>query len=138
MFFQRLLLALAVVILASPAWANDTLVAEIPFGFDAGNQSYPAGIYRIVRTVNPVHLCIEPQAGPLPRISLMTLPTETANNANGALVFHRYGNMNFLMKAKFLDFNLEIPDSKREKTLVTSKLVTANRPTLIVIPASLR
>lgn len=122
---QILILAGIAALLAAPAvysQLNPALLAEIPFTFEANNQTLPAGQYMVkagpVPSVIELH-CYDCRA----RIFVATNAVRSSDViGEGKLVFQRYGNRYFLRQiwAVGTDTGREVPMSKAERELARS------------------
>jgi hypothetical protein len=114
---------------------SQTLEAKVPFAFEVGDKTVPAGNYRIES--------IPTGAGSLQVIRSaegdvhVTLSTSTiavpAKNANSGpeLIFHRYGTRYFLAQIQTGDGHArELFESQREKKLAHSE--TINEVALLI------
>jgi hypothetical protein len=88
-------------ILASPALKAQTpsnaVVANIPFAFQIGSYSLPAGTYRVEMQGNDL-LSIKGESG----AAVMLVMWDSANqpSRDSAIVFHHYGNRYFLREVR--------------------------------------
>ena len=88
-------------ILASPAMKAQTqgnaVVANIPFSFQIGSCSLPAGKYRVQMQGNDL-LSIKGESG----AAVMLVMWDSANqpSRDSAIVFHHYGNRYFLREVR--------------------------------------
>jgi|SRR5277367_5257382 len=112
--------ALAIGTLAStqPASAqNGTAIAEvnIPFAFQTGAQTLPAGMYRIDRESN--HLILLRGPGKAEGFVEMYSTVKTHPDDHGSIVFNRYGDKYFLRQLWTAGEKngLECPKSRAEK-----------------------
>ena len=91
-------LSMAIVAVSARGQASSPLLANIPFQFVVGDQTLPAGEYRIERMLsgNPKVLLIRGKDGRAHR-TVMTMEV-LANDwqAESKLIFNRYGNHYFL------------------------------------------
>jgi hypothetical protein len=88
-------------ILAQPALKaqspSNTVVANIPFAFQIGSYSLPAGTYKIQMQGNDL-LSIKGESG----AAVMLVMWDSANqpSRDSAIVFHHYGNRYFLREVR--------------------------------------
>lgn len=120
-----LILAGIAALLAAPAvysQLNPALLAEIPFTFEANNQTLPAGEYMV--KAGPVPTLIELDCQDCrARIFVATNAVRSSGIVGeGKLVFQRYGNRYFLRQIWTVgsDTGREVPMSKAEKELARS------------------
>ena len=100
---------------AAMAQSNTTLVAEVPFGFEADNTALPAGEYQIKWHSNPA--IVEMRGGGK---AILFLANSAYNRTNGKprLVFSRYGDKYFLSQVwSFEPTGRQVPMSRHEKEL---------------------
>ena len=123
---QRLfsLLAAVVLITAGSLCAQTTdrpVKANIPFDFEAGNKSYPAGAYRVSPISQMGDLSI---AGYGLTSGLASSHSIQSNSPSGStkLVFHRYGDRYFLYQIWVAgeDRGRELPTTRVEKELASN------------------
>ena len=119
------LIALAVLVCSMAVAANaqnsgrKSLVANVPFQFNVGDTTLPAGEYTIAQT-NPSSDCVVMQirANDGSRSLLVQMSSVTGKTADGStLVFHRYGNKYFFAQA-WIDGDsegLSAPASRAER-----------------------
>lgn len=76
---------------------SNTVVANIPFSFQIGSYSLPAGTYNIRMQGNDL-LSIKGEAG----AAVMLVMRDSANrpSRDSAIVFHHYGNQYFLREVR--------------------------------------
>jgi hypothetical protein len=95
--------------------------ANIPFDFEAGNKSYPAGAYRVSAVNQMGALSI---IGPASRSGLASSQPTQSNSFSGStkLVFHRYGDRYFLYQIWVAGENRgrELPTTRVEKELASN------------------
>jgi hypothetical protein len=96
-----------------------TLVADIPFAFQAGDQMMPAGQYSVQRLFTAGEdLRLLRRAGGSANLIVPTMPMD--NQARGGevkLVFHKYGDTCFLSQIWEGGQSRKLYESKREKEL---------------------
>jgi hypothetical protein len=137
------LFAIAVALLLS-AVATSTcyaqqaeLAVKIPFAFQAGNHTMPAGEYR-VKSLNDVtgtvqRLC---QVDGDAVMTVLTISVETRNgNPSPQLVFHRYGETYFLAQIWTGFQGRQLSRSNREKEIAReegrTEIALALQPTAV-------
>lgn len=107
--------ALAALVTVRGAIAQDHRIrVTIPFNFNVGGMSLPAGTYTIS---SEDLLSIQIQNGKQSITVLSSAPAEDNASEHDKLVFNRYGNQYFLSKilSSYASMNLEMPVSKIEK-----------------------
>jgi hypothetical protein len=85
------------VAVASPARADDRLVANVPFEFIVGHLRLPAGSYVIAKTSTPAVLAIE-SAATRHKILVLTNADGGKVPAQPELVFKRFEGQHFLSR----------------------------------------
>jgi hypothetical protein len=91
-------LVLAVGMPNARAQSSTPLIAKIPFDFNAGEKTYPAGEYRIASGPSQFVIHIRSTGGQHGGF-VMTMPVGANVNrpaGEGRLLFHRYGDKYFL------------------------------------------
>ena len=114
----------AILAAATPARAQSAheQTASIPFSFNVGDKSFPAGDYR-VRQLNPasdrVALEIKSADGRAGRVTLTSFVHKGKAIERARLVFTRYDEQYFLSEVwtPALDAGLKLPTSRSERTL---------------------
>jgi len=95
---------------------------EIPFPFLAGNETHPAGTYRVTVDEELGRLLIEPQDNSgalLLRLSMGTSERKQSMGMDGMLQFRKYGER-YVLRAAFRPGRGEghrLPPSKAEREL---------------------
>jgi hypothetical protein len=86
------------VVAASVCYAQQTALAvTIPFAFQAGNQTMPAGEYRVESILTAARVQCLRQVNGAAVMIVSTMPVEARNGySNPELVFNRYGKTYFL------------------------------------------
>jgi|SRR5438067_11417751 len=122
---QHLFSLLAAVVLLTAgslnAQTSNPMKANIPFDFEAGNKSYPAGAYRVSSISQMGDLSI---AGYGLTSGLASSHSIQSNSPSGStkLVFHRYGDRYFLYQIWVAgeDRGRELPTTRVEKELASN------------------
>jgi hypothetical protein len=97
-----------------------TLVTNIPFAFQVGNQTLPAGDYRVETEVTGAAKFQFLRHVDSNRVVILsTLPVESkAEGGDPMLIFHRYGQTYFLAQIwNGTAEGRELPESRREKEM---------------------
>jgi hypothetical protein len=101
-----------------------SLEVTIPFAFEVGNKTLPAGSYRVesVPTGGGSIEILRSNNGDV-RLAIATTATiSTSGKPASALIFHRYGNRNFLAQIRAGDGHArEVFASQQEKELARSE-----------------
>jgi hypothetical protein len=120
---KKMLLALAMLsavalTAVAPAFAQDQerVKANIPFAFNVGSKTLPAGNYE-VRGVFAKSLVIQNEATEQAAMALtMSAPPKPiSGNAEASLVFHKYGDRYFLSEIRTWNDARTVPASKLER-----------------------
>ena len=101
--------------------SQQELRVDVPFAFNVGNRSLPAGEYRI-RIVNPSSDCSVVQIAGVDesnRIMVLTKDITGGRPANARIAFRRYGSQYFLAQVWMAAdaAGLATPHSRTEKQL---------------------
>jgi hypothetical protein len=126
---SKQILAVAAVLLltsfAPQSHAAPSTQANIPFAFQVGNKTMPAGEYRVTRafegsdTVQLIRRTDSSAGAFLPQ----TIPDYTDKNAEPKLVFHCYGKECFLSEVRSADGrSWKFMESRREKQISQAQM----------------
>jgi hypothetical protein len=133
---RNLIVALTLVALSlltvSTSFAQDRVKANVPFAFQVGKSSLPAGTYVVSRAADHAILI---QSRDARSASLSTYSSEEKLRAQSPkMIFHKYGNSYFL--AEIWDGSgssgMQIPETKREKELRASNEGPASEEFVVV------
>jgi len=123
-------LAMAGAVLLSIVAAGECLAQSrsleviVPFSFEVGNKTLPAGSYRVEAVptgAGSIEVLCSSSGDMRQTISTTTTTTESGSSAP-ALVFHRYGNRYFLAQIRTGDGHArEVFPSRQEKELARSE-----------------
>ena len=131
----------AAVLAVSPARAQSVNEqrADIPFAFNIGDRSFPAGHYRVTR-INQASditvLAIKSSDGRLSKLTLTTRVENTGWREPNRLVFNRYGDQYFLSSVRRSagEDGLELPLSGAERALQRSpQMLVRERQTVALV-----
>jgi hypothetical protein len=113
-----------------------TLEAKVPFGFEVGDKTMPAGNYRIESMPTGAgSLQVIRSANGDVRVTLWTIAIPANGNSEPELIFHRYGNHYFLAQIQTGDHHArELFESRPEKELARSQAMN-EIAVLIRVPA---
>jgi hypothetical protein len=114
-----------------------TLEAKVPFAFEVGDKTMPAGNYRIESMPTGAgSLQVIRSANGDVRVTLSTIAIPAKNgNSEPELIFHRYGNHYFLAQIQTGDHHArELFESRPEKELARSQAMN-EIAVLIRVPA---
>ena len=141
--YSRLVTAFATVAAlanVTPAWAQDHLIARVPFAFSVGNASMPLDTYRLSRMDgHPEMLFLRgDRTGTFVRTNETALPRR--NDDAPSLVFHKYGDQYFLREVRWTgSARLDLPETKAERVAAERRSDgAAALPEKVVIVAGLR
>jgi hypothetical protein len=87
-------IAFVTAVASANAQSAKMMVSQIPFEFVVGDQTLPAGEYRISSSALSSALAIQSEKDTAIRLTNGTEPNKS--NRRAKLVFHRYGNKYFL------------------------------------------
>jgi hypothetical protein len=103
---------------------SGSLEVNVPFAFEVGNKTMPAGSYRVESMpTGSGSLEILRTTSSGVRLTISTMATTLKSGTPGpALVFHRYGNLYFLSQIRTGDGHArEVFPSQQEKELARSE-----------------
>ncbi|HTV53288.1 MAG TPA: hypothetical protein VMI06_00060 [Terriglobia bacterium] len=134
------MLALLSVMSVSPAHAQDQmLTAYIPFAFEAGTSTLPAGVYTLERLGESQHSWVI--RNDWDNAAVFALPGAEGTSLAGdssELLFHRYGDRYFLSQIRCLGETYEMPSSKAERSMKREMVRNNSKPESLSVLASLR
>jgi hypothetical protein len=123
----------------APAFAQDRVEAKIPFAFNVGSKSLPAGDYEVRKALGNA-LAIQNSATQQAAIALTMAAPPKEISSEAVLVFHRYGDRCFLSEVRTTDHGRTLTPSKLEREVAASREQaaenTASRDTYVA--ASIR
>lgn len=100
------------------------LEAKVPFAFEAGDKTLPAGSYRIESMptgAGSLQVIRSAQGGVQVTLSMIAVPAKNANSGP-ELIFHRYGTYYFLAQIQTGDGRgREVIESQLEKRLARTE-----------------
>ena len=101
---------------------SQAIRVEVPFAFTVNKRIHPAGTYRI-DSVSTTRQVWRIRGGSRIRRDEYLLATSVSGSSTGDLrvIFHRYGNKQFLAGFKTLLYEVSVPASRREKVLRQSQ-----------------
>lgn len=126
---KRTLPALAVLsamalMAVAPAFAQERVEATIPFAFNVGSKTLPAGDYE-VRRVFAKTLVIQNKATQQAAIALTMVAPPKQMPSEAVLVFHKYGDSHFLSEVQTADSRHTVTESKLERKVAEETAETA-------------
>ncbi len=136
-FMKALVLSLAVVSLVfasavATAYAQThRLVANVPFAFEVGGKTLPAGKYAATRINNDAGIQLVATQGKASALRL-SIPTQSrTREPQMKMVFHRYGDRYFLSQVWFGDNSngSQLQECKAERACRRERLARAKTPT---------
>ena len=97
---------------------SQAIQVDVPFAFTVNNKIHPAGRYRI-ESVSATREVWKIRGGSRIRRDEYLLATSLSASSAGDLrvIFHRYGNKQFLAGFKTSLYEVSVPASRREKML---------------------
>lgn len=113
-----------------------SLRADIPFPFEMTGTVHPAGEYRFEFQqgwIVAIHVETEKRGQAITVGSWPGKPSQ----GSAKVVFHQYGDRHFLRQLEHPHSIRQLPRSKQERELVTSRVIAQNRPVWVVIAAKL-
>ncbi|MBL8292994.1 MAG: hypothetical protein JNN08_14205 [Bryobacterales bacterium] len=134
------LIALVLICVAAPCWAQPSvgIFTTIPFEFAVNDRTLPAGEYATREIVAGVYEMVNTN-GDLRAFSFVD-PVDVNQAQQAKLVFRKYGDKYFLAEVwnPLRMAVLAFPKCRKERELVTSRLVSAIRVDRVVILAQVR
>ncbi|MBL8213294.1 MAG: hypothetical protein JNK87_21430 [Bryobacterales bacterium] len=121
-------------LLCAPAFGQlgTRLYADIPFPFELTGITLPAGNYTVRLLPHPMIQNDEPRLG---AAFFLSNPWSLERKDEGVrLVFNKYGDRHFLSQVYTTANYYQLPKSKQERELVTSRVVAGLRgPEVVVV-----
>ena len=116
-----------------------SVTADIPFAFYVGDRQMPAGEYQTVQ-LGQVLVMVQHADGKEAAFRSMIPASAKDRPTTSSLVFRNYGDRYFLAKIwrAGSQRGAEFSKSKKEREAVSSTLVSATRPTTVIILARSR
>jgi len=133
--------ALALICATAPCWAQSDMViaGKIPFEFTVNNLTLPAGEYAIGEAMQGLQ-AVRSTEGDFRTAFALAYPTAVNDAGLAQLVFRKYGDKYFLA-AVWNPFSRQVitfRKCRKEKELVTSRLVSGLRVDRVVVLARVR
>ncbi len=125
------------------ASAQAQVTADIPFDFNVGSKTLPAGKYKVNKqNTNSLSIVVRNTEQTPTAMALSNNLVTTGKNEQSKLVFHRYGNQYFLAEViiRGNQNGYELPTSKAERKAIEearTRYLTKNevKPEIVVIVA---
>ena len=119
LFALMFALVITAAIYASPLYAqvSQSIGVTIPFAFSANGKALPAGTYRIEPVSTNRDLWGIRSLDDTSRGFLLAMSRTGSSDGETVVIFHRYGNANFLAGFKTSSYEVALPASAAEKTL---------------------
>jgi len=141
-FSALALLAMATLMTAAVASAQDRARADIPFAFRAGNKPLPAGTYEvnIGRLDSRTIVVQNSETGDASAILVQSLDEPRRDTTDATLVFHKCGSLYFLSQVRMPDLTRNLPMTKLEREVTREQAESAANdagPRLVYIAARL-
>lgn len=131
-FIVTLTLVALSLLTVSASSAQDKVQANVPFAFQVGNASLPAGTYLVSEAADhAVRIqCRSASASALTGYQ----SDEKIRPQSAKMVFHKYGSTYFLVQIWDGSGNsgMDIPESKREKELRASNVAPSSKELVVV------
>ena len=133
---RNLIVALTLVALsiltASTSFAQDKEKADVPFEFQIGKTSLPAGTYIVSKIAD--HSLVIRNREKTSKAALSNYSASDSKSESPKMVFHKYGNNYFLAEIWAADGSagMQLPESKREKELQASNWGPADQELVVV------
>jgi hypothetical protein len=114
LFSLVMLCAMSMIGVASVSAQEETLVANIPFGFNVGDKALPAGKYE-VQSLSPNTTLIRNLETSEAALAITRATEPQKSRTNACLVFHRYGRHSFLSQIMTQEAEQALSKSKLER-----------------------
>jgi hypothetical protein len=126
-------------IAVAPAFAQDRVEAKIPFAFNVGSKSLPAGDYEVRKALGNA-LAIQNSATRDAAMALTMAAPPKEISSEAVLVFHKYGNRCFLSEVRTTDSGRKLTPSKLEREVaMNSEEAAESTPNAdVYVAASIR
>ncbi len=98
----------------APAFAQDTVDAKIPFAFNVGSKSLPAGDYQVRRLGNSI-MAVQNADTHEAAVALSMAASPKPISSEAVLEFHQYGDRYFLSEVRTQDNGRTLTPSKLER-----------------------
>ena len=135
LFALATLSAMALMAVA-PSFAQEGVEATIPFAFNVGSTTLPAGHYEVRRALASA-LVIQNGATHEAALALTTADSPEKTQGDAVLVFHKYGDACFLSAVQAGDSRRALGASKTEREAAEKAAETADdRPSRNVYVAA--
>ncbi len=129
------LMALLAAGVANAQVGGSAMTAEIPFVFEMSGTSLPAGEYNVTFSNGGSYIVVKEVDSKSAALAIaISLYPKDMSAENVKLVFNRYNDRYFLSQIWHPALVRELPKSKQERELVTSRVIAAN-PIRVVIAA---
>ncbi len=116
------MLSLMVTMAVASGYAQDRVVADIPFNFAIGNKTLPAGEYSVTQ-LSPAVMLIKSDDSGGAAMALANAAQANKAQDEAKLVFHRYGDQYFLFQVWTPgNTGRELPKSKLEREAASRQL----------------
>jgi len=109
----------------APAFGQDRVEAKIPFAFNVGSKSLPAGDYEVRRILSNT-LAIQNVATQQAAVALTAMAPPRKMSSEAVLVFHKYGNSCFLSAVRTTENDRTITPSKLERQVAEETVQAAD------------
>lgn len=127
--------ALLAVALASAQSGSPAMSLEIPFAFEMSGAVLPAGQYEVTFSDQRTWIVVrEIDSKTVAAAITFGVLSDDMSEANVKLVFNKYGDRSFLTQIWHPLVVRQLPKSKQERELVTSRMIARN-PVRVVIAA---
>jgi hypothetical protein len=113
------MLSAMALITVPPAFAQDRVEAKIPFAFNVGQASLPAGDYQVWKVFGNT-LAIQDSATHKAAMALTVAAPPKKISSEAVLVFHKYGDRCFLSEVRTTDNGRTLTRSKLEREVAVN------------------
>ncbi len=107
------------------AQADETVTANVPFAFYAGQQLMPAGKYRFGVNIEDNEMTISDDSG---RRALFVMTDALSDGGNNnAVVFDHAGSAYYLKAVNSQDFDVSVPANRRRAALESAQAASRDQ-----------
>jgi hypothetical protein len=115
---------------AAAGYAQDRVVAHVPFGFSVGSKNLPSGDYDLVK-LSSSYWGIRNGDGSATALTIVSPDNVSAALDGGKLVFKQYGNHYFLYQISREGITVHVPGSRLERELARNGV----KPNHVIVAA---
>lgn len=139
-FLNPAITALLSVIAVNAQSGTPALRADIPFAFEMRGQSMPAGDYGVEFSSDRNYIMVKSKENAREGAIGLTFAVYQTRSMGVVpkLVFNKYGDRYFLSQVWHPNLVRELPKTKQERELVTSRVIAQNPVRVVVVARMVR